>query len=74
MGSNQSGFIFGFLLVAFFVYITLKGELPIYAGLILLSPSSGTGTTTSATQQATNAGSSLTANAIVSSGFAALGL
>lgn len=38
---NQSGVIFGAIVFAFFVYITLKGELPIYAGLLLLSPGSG---------------------------------
>jgi len=38
---NQSGVIFGFIVTAFFVYITLKGELPVYAGLLLLSPSQG---------------------------------
>jgi len=35
---TQSGYIVGFIIVAFLVYITLRGELPIYAGLLLLSP------------------------------------
>jgi hypothetical protein len=35
---NQSSVIFGTIILAFFVYITRKGELPIYAGLLLLSP------------------------------------
>jgi hypothetical protein len=38
MGSNQSAWIVGYILLAFFIYITIKGELPIYAGLLLLSP------------------------------------
>lgn len=48
--NNQSGVVFGFLAFAFFVFITLKGELPIYAGLLLLSPPqpSGSGDTTAA--------------------------
>lgn len=53
--SNQSGVIFGYLAVGFLVYITLKGELPIYAGLLLLPPggsgsikNSGSGIDTSA--------------------------
>lgn len=46
---NQSGVVFGFIAVAFFVFITLKGELPIYAGLLLLSPATpGTGNTPAA--------------------------
>lgn len=47
---NQSGVIFGFIAVAFFIYITLKGELPTYAGLLLLSPggTSATGSTSGA--------------------------
>jgi hypothetical protein len=64
--STQSGFIFGFIILAFFVYITLKGELPIYAGLLLLSPASG------------NQGSNTAANAAQAANlvaeFAALGL
>lgn len=52
MGSNQSGVIFGAIFVGFVIYITLKGELPIYAGLLLLSPPSSGGTQ-SATSGAT---------------------
>ena len=36
--SGQSGIIFAAIVVAFIVYITLKGELPIYAGFLLLPP------------------------------------
>lgn len=32
---NQSAIIFGALLVAFFIFITLKGELPTYLSLLL---------------------------------------
>lgn len=42
--TNQSTVIFGFLVAAFFIFITLKGELPTYAGLLLLSPGSGSST------------------------------
>jgi hypothetical protein len=41
----QSNVIFAFLLVAFIMFVTMKGELPIYLGFFLSSPqgSSGTG-------------------------------
>lgn len=35
-GVNQSSVIVGAIAIAFIVYITLKGELPIYLGLLLL--------------------------------------
>jgi hypothetical protein len=41
---NQSSVIFGALIIAFFIFITLKGELPVYAGLLLLSPKGSGGT------------------------------
>lgn len=70
--NNQSGVIFGFVFAAFFVYITLKGELPIYAGLLLLSPASGNAvsvggagpTANNPTSQATSAANSLISAAI----------
>lgn len=77
-GSNQSAVIFGFLFAAFFVYITIKGELPVYAGLLLLSPAAGTttGTTTAASSSSTTAtaAANATANTIVQGAFATLGL
>jgi hypothetical protein len=42
---NQSNIIFGALLLAFIVYITMRGELPIYMGFFV--PSNGTSTSTS---------------------------
>lgn len=45
---NQSTVIFGFLAAAFLVFITQRGELPVYWGLLVKSPStpaSGPGTT-----------------------------
>jgi hypothetical protein len=75
MPSNQSGFIFGFILLAFFVYITLKGELPIYAGLLLLSPGgTGSSSASSAQQQTTDAAQSQLGQAALEAGFAAFGL
>jgi hypothetical protein len=62
---SQSGIIFGAIALAFFVYITRKGELPVYAGLLLLSPSSQ-GSTSTQTNTAN-------ANAIVQGAFAAAG-
>jgi hypothetical protein len=53
MDNNQSAVVFGFIVVAFFVYITLKGELPIYAGLLLLSPQASN-TNTQASVQASS--------------------
>lgn len=35
---NQSTVIFGFLAAAFFVFITQRGELPIYWGFLVSSP------------------------------------
>jgi hypothetical protein len=35
---NQSTIIFGFLFAAFLVFITQRGELPIYLGFLLTSP------------------------------------
>lgn len=77
MQGTQSGYIFGYILFAFFVYITLKGELPIYAGLLLLSPpqsgSSGT-TSTNQTQQQTQQQTAQTASEIVNGAFVILGM
>lgn len=42
MNISQSGYIAAFIFLAFFVFITIKGELPQYAGLLLYSaPSQG---------------------------------
>lgn len=35
---NQSSVIFGFLLVAWLVFITQRGELPVYWGFLAKSP------------------------------------
>lgn len=35
---NQSNIIFGFLLAAFVIFITQRGELPIYLGFLLATP------------------------------------
>lgn len=56
MNSNQSAFIFGYLFIAFFVWITLRGELPTYMGLLLLSPA-GSASTSTTPQQQSQAGS-----------------
>jgi hypothetical protein len=77
MNGTQSGYIFGFIILAFFVYITLKGELPIYAGLLLLSPagSSGTsGSTSNTSAQSSQAQTAQTATAIVQGAFALMGM
>lgn len=39
---NQSNAIFFFVFAAFFVFITLRGELPKYMGFLLASPAKGT--------------------------------
>lgn len=39
---NQSNVIFFFVFAAFFVFITLRGELPKYLGFLLASPTKGT--------------------------------
>lgn len=70
MVGNQSGYIVGFVLFAFFVYITLKGELPIYAGLLLLSPST-TPATAPATQSQKAAQSNSNLTSALSAGFGA---
>jgi hypothetical protein len=38
----QSNVIFFYVFAAFFVYITLRGELPKYMGFLLASPTGGT--------------------------------
>ena len=53
MNSNQSAFLFGYLFFAFFVFITLKGELPAYAGLLLLSPGGASNNGASSNAQST---------------------
>lgn len=60
---SQSSIIFGSIILAFVVYITRKGELPIYAGLLLLAPGN---------QQAAQA--QQTPNAVVAGVFSSLGL
>jgi hypothetical protein len=35
---NQSTVIFGYLFVAFLIFITMRGELPVYAGFLLSTP------------------------------------
>lgn len=37
---NQSTIIFGYLAVAFLIFITQRGELPIYWGFLVKSPQS----------------------------------
>lgn len=68
---NQSGLIIGAIFLTFFMYITIKGELPTYAGLLLLSPAGGS---TTPQQASSLPSSSITANAVVQEGFAAFGL
>jgi hypothetical protein len=69
--SNQASYIFGFIFLAFFVYITLKGELPVYAGLLLLSPaSSGAGTSSTSN----SAAQAQTASQIVQGAFGVMGM
>lgn len=44
---SQSNIIFGFLFAAFVIFITQRGELPIYLGFILAKPrAAGTATGT----------------------------
>jgi len=65
MGSNQSGVIFGFVAVAFVVYITLKGELPIYAGLLLLAPAGSAPGNTNASNTTSSAVTSTIINGAI---------
>lgn len=78
--NNQSNVIAAFLLVAFLVFITMRGELPTYIGLLLGEGSnSGGGVTASGNSPAASQGALLSngetsqqsAQNIVS-GFAAL--
>jgi hypothetical protein len=41
----QSNVIFFYLFAAFFVFITMRGELPKYMGFLLASPQAGSGVT-----------------------------
>lgn len=40
IGFNQTAFIFGVVAVAFLIYVTIKGDLPKWLGLLGLAPSS----------------------------------
>jgi hypothetical protein len=40
---RQSSVIFFFLFIAFLIFITQRGELPVYLGLLLMSPPTGSG-------------------------------
>lgn len=52
---NQSTIIFGYLAVAFLIFITQRGELPIYWGFLVSSPKQpASGPTTTQTGQLTN--------------------
>lgn len=54
---GQSNSIFFFLFAAFFVFITMRGELPKYMGFILASPKAGSGTGTATASAAPSIGS-----------------
>lgn len=43
---SQSNIIAGFMTLAFVVYITIKGELPVYLGFLLAEPVGGSSNTT----------------------------
>jgi hypothetical protein len=47
---SQSNIIFGAIFIAYLIFITVRGEIPIYLGLLLRSPAqaSGSGTATAA--------------------------
>lgn len=67
---QQSSVIFFFLFAAFIVFVTQRGELPTYLGLLLLSPASGsTGGTSSGTVNSASIG----ANGITNASSAAAG-
>lgn len=52
---NQSTIIFGYLAVAFLIFITQRGELPLYWGFLVSSPQApASGPTTTKTGQLTN--------------------
>lgn len=57
---NQSSVIFGFLALAFLVFITQRGELPTYWGFLVKSPAApSSGPTATAVGQLTGVASSL---------------
>ena len=41
MSNNQSAVIFGALFVAYIVFISVRGERPMYAGFLLSTPTGG---------------------------------
>lgn len=59
---NQSSVIFGALFVAFLVFITLRGELPTYAGFLLSTPKGGA--TPPVGKQADNSGSGVSVDQV----------
>lgn len=70
---NQSGVIFGALIVGFLIYITLKGELSTYAGLLLLPPK-GSGTVSNTKTSSTSNTTQDVAAGITKGAISALGL
>ena len=59
---NQSAVIFAALIIGFLIFITLKGELSTYMGLLLLSPSGSA----PATPSTSSASASSTASDLIS--------
>jgi hypothetical protein len=54
---SQSNIIFGAIFIAYLIFITVRGEIPIYLGLLLKSPAQNPGTTAAtATAAGVNAG------------------
>jgi hypothetical protein len=63
IGFNQTAFIFGVIAVAFLIYVTIKGDLPKWLGLLGLAPSSASASSGLASPNSQGGGS--TSNASV---------
>ena len=70
-GINQTSFMFGALVVSFIFYVTIKGDLPQWLGLLGLGGFATASTTTNATGPA--AGTSLTSGSLTAPGSFASG-
>jgi len=71
---NQSSAIFGAIFVAYFVFITIRGELPTYAGFLLSTPQGGSQPQASNTGNAQSSNQAAQATSIVNDAIAVLGL
>jgi hypothetical protein len=60
---SQSNVIFAAIFIAYLIFITVRGEIPIYLGLLLKSPAQTPGTTAATATAASGVNAGQVANA-----------